>query len=222
MKRTAWRRCGVCWRASVALAENLCHSLHRAGSPPRRAGNFSLLRQRKVTKREALNRTSRETCEGRRAKTGARLLARSEPLRSRCCPCHEPERSTVHALHVGCTPNSRVENKRRSGGASAVSRAFTGEPGVQPALTGGKVRWMVLVTGTAARAKRVASSHRQSFRSRARASAPARWHAVERLFFGDFLLAQQRKVTRPPGRTPGTVHRVERLAAKATRTSTAE
>jgi hypothetical protein len=40
--------------------------------------------------------------------------------------------------------------------------------------------------------------------------------AVQRLFFGDFLLAQQKKVTRPPGRIPGTVHRVERLQAKAT------
>ncbi|WP_457423722.1 hypothetical protein [Roseateles sp. P5_E7] len=30
-------------------------SLHRAGSPPRRAGNFLLRRQKKVTKEEALN-----------------------------------------------------------------------------------------------------------------------------------------------------------------------
>src|SRR6185295_480342 len=26
---------------------------------------------------------------------------------------------------------------------------------------------------------------------------------IEALFFGDFLLGQQKKVTRPPGRTPG-------------------
>jgi hypothetical protein len=32
-------------------------SVHRAGIPPRRAGNFLLSRQKKVTKEEALNRT---------------------------------------------------------------------------------------------------------------------------------------------------------------------
>jgi hypothetical protein len=31
----------------------------------------------------------------------------------------------------------------------------------------------------------------------------ARQANVEALFFGDFLLSQQKKVTRPPGRNPG-------------------
>ena len=39
--------------------------------------------------------------------------------------------------------------------------------------------------------------------------------AVQRLFFGDFLLAQQKKVTRPPGRTPGTVHRTPKARSKS-------
>ena len=199
----------------VAFAESLCSSVHRAGNSPRRASNFSLLRQRKVTKREALNRTSPLACEGRRAKTGALSLSRSDPLRSRCCPCPELESSTACAVNVGCTPNSRVEVKRRRRRVVAVG-AFTGEPGVQPALTGVKVRWMALVTGTAARAQRVASSQSTSESFRARAFPAARWCAVQRLFFGDFLLARQKKVTRPPGRTPGTVHRVQRLPAKAT------
>jgi hypothetical protein len=30
------------------------------------------------------------------------------------------------------------------------------------------------------------------------------WYAVKGLFFGDFLLAPQKKVTPPPGGTPGT------------------
>ncbi len=199
----------------VAFAESLCSSVHRAGNSPRRASNFSLLRQRKVTKREALNRTSPLACEGRRAKTGALSLSRSDPLRSRCCPCPELESSTACAVNVGCTPNSRVEVKRRRRRVVAVG-AFTGEPGVQPALTGVKVRWMALVTGTAARAQRVASSQSTSESFRARAFPAARWCAVQRLFFGDFLLARQKKVTRPPGRTPGTVHRVQRLSARAT------
>jgi hypothetical protein len=36
-------------------------------------------------------------------------------------------------------------------------------------------------------------------------------------YFFDTFLAPQRKVTRPPGRIPGAVQRVERLSAKATR-----
>jgi hypothetical protein len=200
---------------SIAFGQNLQDSLHRAGNSPRRASNFSLLRQRKVTKREALNRKSPLAYDGHRAKTNAQSLSRGEPLRSRCCPCPETESSTACAVNVGCTPNSRVEVKRRRRRVEACG-AFTGEPGVQPALTGVKVRWMATVTGTAARAQRVAYSQSTSEGFRARAFPAARWCAVQRLFFGDFLLARQKKVTRPPGRIPGTVHRVERLIAKAT------
>ncbi|WP_277596075.1 hypothetical protein, partial [Roseateles puraquae] len=59
---------------SIAFGQNLQNSLHRAGNSPRRASNFSLLRQRKVTKREALNRTPSGCWEGSRAKTLARGL----------------------------------------------------------------------------------------------------------------------------------------------------
>ncbi|HSV71792.1 MAG TPA: hypothetical protein VLI72_16920 [Methylibium sp.] len=31
-------------------------------------------------------------------------------------------------------------------------------------------------------------------------------NAVQALFFGDFLLSQQKKVTRPPGRIPGAAY----------------
>jgi hypothetical protein len=204
----------ACFAAFAAFAKSLCSSVHRAGSSPRRASNFLLLRQKKVTKEEALNRKSPLACEGHRAKTNARSLSRSEPLRSRCCPYPEPDAATACAVNVGCTPNSRVEVKRRRRRVQACG-AFIGKPGVQPALTGVKVRWMALVTGTAARAQRVASSHTLSTSFRARAFPGTHWCAVQRLSFGDFSLARQRKVTRPPGRTPGTVHRVERLQAKA-------
>jgi hypothetical protein len=40
-------------------------------------------------------------------------------------------------------------------------------------------------------------------RFRAPLLAASRWCAVQRLFFGDFLLAPQKKVTPPPGGTPG-------------------
>ncbi|WP_235538209.1 hypothetical protein, partial [Pelomonas sp. Root1444] len=71
---------------------------------------------------------------------------------------------------------------------------FPDEPGVQPALTGVKRRWMVLVIGTAARAQRVASWRNGTERSRAPFLAACRSRAVQRLFFGDFLLAPQKKV----------------------------
>ena len=88
--------------------------------------------------------------------------------------------------------------------ASPQRRGIPDEPGVQPALSGVKGRWMALVTGTAARAKRVASarSDRASFRAPLAASRLS--CAVQGLFFGDFLLAPQKKVTAPPGAHPGT------------------
>jgi hypothetical protein len=105
--------------------------------------------------------------------------------------------------------------QRRSGGATLAQHppgrrpsdavfAFADEPGVQPALSGVKGRWMVLVIGTAARAKRVASARNTVVCFRAPLVATRRSYAVQGLFFGDFLLAPQKKVTRPPGRTPGT------------------
>ena len=98
---------------------------------------------------------------------------------------------------------------------------FSDESGVQPTLRGVKVRSVVLVIGTAARAQRVASAQDASGRFRAIAFAQRRSCAVQRLSFGDFSLAQQRKVTRPPGRNPGAMHRVERFSAKATDTTAA-
>ena len=62
---------------------------------------------------------------------------------------------------------------------------------------------MVLATGTAARAKRVASAQSPRGCFRAPLMAAPRSCAVQGLFFGDFLLAPQKKVTPLPGGTPG-------------------
>jgi transcriptional regulator with PAS, ATPase and Fis domain len=65
------------------------------------------------------------------------------------------------------------------------------------------VRWLVLVTSQTR--ERSGSHLRDSEAAVARRSVCLWcWSAVQRLFFGDFLLARQKKVTRPPGRTPGT------------------
>jgi len=72
----------------------------------------------------------------------------------------------------------------------------SGEPGVQPALTSMKARWMVHVKGTAARAKRVAPARKTTARFRAPLLAAPQSCAVQGLFFGDFLLARRRKSPR--------------------------
>ena len=165
------------------------------------AGNFSLTRQRKVTKRGALNaiRTRAAAC-ARDARSASCLHA------TRCALAAVPVTTITDrrftTVNAGCTPGSsgNTEQPRRPSDAvfgflvsSACSRAFIG-----PLL-----RAMVLVIGSAARAQRVASSRNAAGRFRAPLIAASRWCAVQGLFFGDFLLAPQKKVTRPPGRTPG-------------------
>jgi len=174
-----------------------------AGSPPRRAGNFLLRGQKKVTKEEALNRTRAPhartaSCNSRSAAAQTRAAARSLLSLS-----PEPFIASAARLTRGCTPCSRKQPmRRRSGDAVFV---FPDEPGVQPALSGAKERWMALVIGTEARAQRVASARGAVSRFRAPLLASSRWLAVQGLFFGDFLLAPQKKVTPPPGGTPGTL-----------------
>jgi hypothetical protein len=205
----------------VALAASLRGSLHRAGSSPRRASNFSLSRQKKVTKEEALNRKSPLAGEGHRAKTAAQSLTRGEPLRSRCCPCHQPDSSNVRAPNVGCTPNSRGEDKRRRRRVPACG-AFADKPGVQPALNVVKARVLTLVQGgPRERSGSLLGTNRANVFAH-EPHAPARGCAVQRLSFGDFSLARQRKVTRPPGRTPGTVHRAAKALGKSNPTLSAD
>ena len=183
-----------------------------AGMRARQRGNFLLRGQKKVTKEEALNRT-REP-HGRDAACNSYLA--SAQMRTAALSrltCHE-HRTSPHLPVRRAAARRAHQNspmQRRSGGAadhhSSCRRpsdaAVSGKPRVQPALRGAKWRWMVLVTGTAARAKRVASARNEAECFRAPLVASSGWGAVERLFFGDFLLAPQKKVTPPPGGTPG-------------------
>ena len=199
--------------------------VHRAGNPPRRAGNFSLLRQRKVTNREALNRT--RAPQARSARHNKLSLSGKTRPASLSLLSLSPAPSVAASVRLtrGYTPCSPEQPNaaslgRRDGGGFAMGRrpsdaVFPDEFGVQPTLTGVKVRSLVLVIGTAARAKRVASARDTSGRFRAIAFAQHRSWAVQRLSIGDFSLAQQRKVTRPPGRTPGAMHRAEKAPRKS-------
>jgi hypothetical protein len=196
-------------RASLLLRLADCG----AGCPPRRAGNFLLRGQKKVTKEEALNRTPAPRaraapCNSRSVSGQTRTAALSLLSLSPAPPIAPPARLTR-----GCTPGS-PENaiQRRSGDAIAAQHppgrrpsdaVFPDEFGVQPTLTGVKRLSMVLVIGTAARAQRFASARNGGASFRAPLLAALRSCAVQRLFFGDFLLAPQKKVTPPPGGTPG-------------------
>jgi hypothetical protein len=198
----------------VALAENVSARCI-AGSPSRRPGNFLLRGQKKVTKEEALNRTRSPR-------------ARAAPCNSRRDIAHTRPAS-LSLLSLSPTPSiaptvrltpaaRRAHQQYQDSGARAphpaasthptrrpsdAAFAFPDKPGVQPALTGVKGRAMALVIRTAARAKRFASARNGTESFRAPLLAASRSCAVQGLFFGDFLLAPQKKVTRPPGRTPG-------------------
>ena len=102
--------------------------------------------------------------------------------------------------------------QRRSGDAITAQHppgrrpsdaVFAGEPGVQPALTGMKGRWMALVTsGTRERSgSRLCATPSVVFARRS--SQHGAGVRFKRLFFGDFLLAPQKKVTALPGAHPG-------------------
>ena len=154
----------------------------------------------------------------------ASFIAPSRRLTRGCTPCSREMPKTAslgrrsgasaRSAFVGRGEHSEPQRRppqplwRRP---SDAAFAFPGEPGVQPVLTGVKGRAMALVIRTAARAQRVASSRNEGGSFRAPLSAPWRSCAVQGLFFGDFLLAPQKKtegfgeakVTRPPGRTPG-------------------
>jgi hypothetical protein len=189
--------------------------MHRAGSPPRRAGNFLLLRQKKVTKEEALTASRLWP-----AKDIAREQAlEASPEANRCALAAvlvaRPTRPPSVRLTSAARRTHEWNTKRRRRRVEAVA-ALTDKPGVQPALNVVKARVLTLVQGgPRERSGSLLGSNRAGVFAR-EPHAPVRWCAVQRLFFGDFLLAQQKKVTRPPGRTPGTVHRVARLSAKAT------
>jgi len=213
----------------VALAEGFAHR-EIAGVPSRRPGNFLLRGQKKVTKEEALNRTPAP--HARAAPCNNQMAAaRTRPAAlSLLSLSPAPSIAPLARLTRGCTPCSRGIPKaaslgRRDGSLHPVgwgeqrepqqranpqwrrpsdaAFAFPGEPGVQPALTGVKRRCVVLGIGTAARAQRFASARSEGERFRALLSAAWCSRAVQGLFFGDFLLAPQKKVTPLPGGTPG-------------------
>ena len=96
----------------------------------------------------------------------------------------------------GCTPCSRaIRMQRRSGGAVLSFVLAPSGVGVQPRLSRREGALAGALHKSGARAQRLASG----LRACAPDQAGAQWLLNWRLFFGDFLLARQKKVTRPRG-----------------------
>ena len=99
------------------------------------------------------------------------------------------------------TPTARL--RHRPSRAARAALHSPDKPGVQPALTGSRGQWMALVTsGRRQRSgSRLGATPSVVFARRSsRNGARVRF---QRLFFGDFLLAPQKKVTALPGAHPG-------------------
>ncbi len=201
----------------VALAKSLCNSLHRAGIPPRRAGNFSLSRQRKVTKRGALiPQPLRARLIG-----SSGLQPRGEPLRSRgglvksASPrTFKPVKARLHADACGCQSKHALRAKpRRPGGAAFALLVSTA---CSRASDGARVRAHRAVTSPPRERSGSLLRTRPASAELVDRDAGSERGAVQRIFFGDFLLgATRRKLPARRGGFPARCSELQRLVAKA-------
>lgn len=90
-----------------------------AGSPPRHAGNVLLLLSTEVADEEALDRKSPDAFAGPRLRTAPPSLARTGRCALAAAVVRREKHRSARPANGRCTPNSRVRDKRRSGGASS-------------------------------------------------------------------------------------------------------
>jgi len=206
--RSSHRACGLLLPRAFATRSTA------AGVRPARAGNFSLSRQRKVTKRGALiPQPLRARMIGRSG-----LEVRSEPLRSRgglvksASPRpFTPVKARLHADACGCEYKTRDRAARAALHwhllmSTACSRASDGAQGrVHRAVT----------SPPRERSGSLLRTRRAPVELVDRDAGPERG-AVQRIFFGDFLLgATRRKLPARRGGFPARCLELQRLIAKA-------
>jgi hypothetical protein len=162
--------------------------------PPRRAGNFLLLAQKKVTKEEGLNASPFE------------WLAAAGGLLQRLW-LENIQRTTLAVTSLMFSRSSSFRLDPAGPRLGGMQRSVRPSAVQSLPSAGGSSR----ATGAAAKAKPVAAHPlgfsvtlpmgrpRQSACSR---SEQAKWAGVQALCFGDFHLGQQMKATRQPGRDP--------------------
>jgi hypothetical protein len=173
--------------------------------PPRRAGNFLLLAQKKVTKEECLRQTPLSSffslrTPGPAGDLTARGRSPQQPARTLRARCASPlvfDRSGAPMRTRGLGNRAMVlrfngsEVKWCSG---AVAQRSGSDPFRRCEASRG-----VRASGGCDASRGVRSPAGPGMRS---ALNELRGVCLQALFFGDFLLCQQKKVTRPPGRDP--------------------
>ena len=177
--------------------------------PPRRAGNFHLLAQMKVTKAKGLNT---DLCGALGCRPEA--LFEAPRLSVHCLPDPSSLRDFIGRKALGGTRRRSGVGSRAALLNSAIHR-FASLPFNAPAVMLLDQESSKPSEANASRqddeaAKRRAHAKRKGFRVRglrkSGALTPQMFGqmCVEALCFGDFHLCQQMKVTRPPGRDPAT------------------
>ncbi len=158
---------GSCMPVLVRLVD--CGSPSPCRVPPRRAGNFLLVAQKKVTKEEGLKtNTPHSFCALRTPGPAGYLTPRDTS--------NLPLTGRYGSLRIAGTPDCRESGPR----------AKRSEP---------------VTCERAAASIHLAVSSSPLGRA-SEAGWTNGWFCVQALFFGDFLLGHQKKVTRPPGRNP--------------------
>ncbi len=191
---------------------------------PRRASYFLLLRQKKVTKEKASRRQGRcaVPCAARSRRVGRKL-----GFASNMRPPDPPAAALLSPVSTAGDMNSRYQLRSLAFGiANSQKSAAPHNPSASAATRDTqsavcKVRASARARGTRSpdfpplgRAEQRSvgriragaclseASLRQTPPSASSAGNPAGARSLARLFFGDFLLAKQKKVTRLPGRNP--------------------
>jgi hypothetical protein len=180
------------------------------------AGELLLWPSKEVTKKDAPTKPPLRgalRCSKPQARTqlaslrAAQTVVRSQKLMRAAHAPGVPALLSGFEGGVSKQPQSPSARLRRSLGrvARATLSCSTGEPGVQPRVGRCDAGSALLVTcHVRERSGSLLPTHPPAVARRS--SCMWCWCAVQGLFFGDFLLAPQKKVTRPPGRDPA-MHR---------------
>lgn len=197
-----------------------------AGSRARAASGFSLRGQRKATKRKAARRVGRAMRDFPALLASAGCRRQDLPVLSATCPhpCGHPSGHFRHRLRCSATQTGHEAEDQRNLG---IVRSALAKHGLRKSLSWPSPRIMTLLHPTVGdaehwRAARIrpagAMPWMASFFRQAREGLPEKPRAARRaqgipratrgtsppggLFFGDFLLATQKKVTRRRAREP--------------------
>jgi len=170
-----------------------CAACSAAPDSARRAGNFHLLAQMKVTKAKGLNT---HLCRERGCILSRFVSHRIPSARCLADPSSLRDFIGPKALLIDWRPSIDRRGRLVQLGPRAQSKALLAARSENEPLEKGP--------GTRHQSKRKPSEPRGRPESRALTQQTSGQIGIQALCFGDFHLCQQMKVTRPPGRDPAT------------------